>query len=128
MKHPKGKYAWSATVGAKGQICLKHDPSGYYGRVFEVRNLAANGVMWDGKSGLIDVAGEHVRQTGAKGIAENALSAAIRIRYGGIDFNPLSPEYAEDEHFLGVQMVRSLVEETVYQSTFGVNSLMILIE
>ena len=52
----------------------------------------------------------------------------IRIRYGGIDFNPLSPEYAEDERFLGVQMVRSLVEETVYQSTFGVNSLMILIE
>ena len=73
-------------VGAKGQICLKHDPSGYYGRVFEIRNLAANGVMWDGKDGLVDVAGEHVRQTGQKGIAENALSAAIRIRYGGFSY------------------------------------------
>ena len=73
-------------VGAKGQICLTHDSSGYYKRVFEVRNLAANGVMWDGKGGLVDVAGEHVRQTGAKGIAENALSAAIRIRYGNFTY------------------------------------------
>lgn len=52
----------------------------------------------------------------------------IRIRYGGVDFNPLAPEYADDERFMGIQMVRGLVEETVYQSTFGVNSLLILIE
>ena len=52
----------------------------------------------------------------------------IRIRYGGVDFNPLAPEYADDERFMGIQMVRGLVEETVYQSTFGVNSLLILID
>lgn len=52
----------------------------------------------------------------------------IRIRYGGIDFNPLAPEYEDDERFMGIQMVRGLVEETVYRSTFGVNSLLILIE
>lgn len=52
----------------------------------------------------------------------------IRIRYGGIDFNPLAEEYADDERFMGIQMVRNLVEETVYQSTFGINSLLILIE
>ena len=52
----------------------------------------------------------------------------IRIRYGGIDFNPLDEEYAEDERFMGVVMVRHLVETVVYQRTFGVNSLLILIE
>ena len=52
----------------------------------------------------------------------------IRIRYGGIDFNPLSPEYEDDERFMGIQMVRNLAVETIYQCTFGVNSLLILIE
>lgn len=52
----------------------------------------------------------------------------IRIRYGGIDFNPLDPKYEDDERFMGIQMVRGLVETTVYQSSFGVNSLLILIE
>ncbi len=53
-------------VGAKNQICLQHDPTGYYRRVFEIRNLAANGVMWD--------------------VNENPLSAAIRIRYGDFTY------------------------------------------
>ncbi len=52
----------------------------------------------------------------------------VRIRYGGISLNPLAPEYEEDERFMGIQMVRSLVEETIYQNTFGVNSLMILVK
>ena len=73
-------------VGAKDQIRLQHDPTGYYRRVFEIRNLAANGVMWDGKKNLIDVAGEHVKQTGQKYINENPLSAAIRIRYGDFTY------------------------------------------
>ena len=73
-------------VGAKDQIRLQHDPTGYYRRVFEIRNLAANGVMWDGKKDLIDVAGEHVKQTGQKHINENPLSAAIRIRYGDFTY------------------------------------------
>ena len=73
-------------VGAKDQIRLQHDPTGYYRRVFEIRNLAANGVMWDGKKDLIDVAGEHVKQTGQKYINENPLSAAIRIRYGDFTY------------------------------------------
>ena len=74
------------TVGAKDQLHLLHDPTNYYGRVFQIRNLAANGVMWDGKDRLIDVAGEHVKATGEKTIRENALSAAIRIRYGGFSY------------------------------------------
>ena len=73
-------------VGAKDQIRLQHDPTGYYRRVFEIRNLAANGVMWDGKKNLVDVAGEHVKQTGQKYINENPLSSAIRIRYGDFTY------------------------------------------
>ena len=74
------------TVGAKDQLHLLHDPTNYYGRVFQIRNLAANGVMWDGKDRLIDVAGEHVKATVEKTIRENALSSAIRIRYGGFSY------------------------------------------
>jgi len=73
-------------VGAKNQICLQHDPTNYYRRVFEIRNVAANGVMWDGKDGLIDVAAEHLKHTSEKGILENALSSAIRIRYGNFSY------------------------------------------
>ncbi len=73
-------------VGAKGQIRLLHDEKGYYSRVFEVRNLAANGVVWNGRDGVRDVAGEHVKQTGKQRIHENSLSAAIRIRYGDFTY------------------------------------------
>ena len=73
-------------VGAKNQICLQHDSANYYRRVFEIRNIAANGVMWDGKKNLVDVAGEHVKQTGQQYINENPLSAAIRIRYGDFTY------------------------------------------
>ena len=73
-------------VGAKDQIHLQHDPTNYYRGVFEIRNLAANGVMWDGKDRLIDVAGTHVKMTGEKRVRENSLSAAIRIRYGGFSY------------------------------------------
>ena len=71
------------TVGARNQLHLLHDPTNYYKNVFSIRNIAANGVMWDGRNGLIDMAGEHVKATGETAIRENALSSAIRIRYGG---------------------------------------------
>ena len=73
-------------VGAKGQIRLMHDSGSYYSRVFDVRNIAANGVVWDGKKGVRDVVGEHVKRTGTKRIHENSLSAAIRIRYGDFTY------------------------------------------
>ena len=31
MKHPKGKYAWSATVGAKGQIAIPKETRELFG-------------------------------------------------------------------------------------------------
>ena len=73
-------------VGAKNQINLKHDPRGSYQRVFEIRNIAANGTVWDGKSGARDLAAVHVKKTGNNKIYENLLSAAIRIRYGNFTY------------------------------------------
>ena len=74
------------TVGANRQIRLLHETKPYYSRVFEIRNLAANGVVWDGRKGVRDVVGEHVKRTGAKKVLENSLSAAFRIRYGNFTY------------------------------------------
>lgn len=76
----------SFKVGARNQICLKHDPRRYYQRVFEVRNIAANGTVWDGMSGVRDFAAVHVKKTGRDKIYENLLSSAIRIRYGNFTY------------------------------------------
>jgi beta-lactamase superfamily II metal-dependent hydrolase len=73
-------------VGAKNQLHLQHDPRSYYRRVFEIRNVAANGSVWDGKEGFRDFAAVHVKKTGIKTIYENLLSSAIRIRYGNFTY------------------------------------------
>jgi beta-lactamase superfamily II metal-dependent hydrolase len=73
-------------VGAKNQLCLQHDQRSYYRRVFEIRNVAANGSVWDGKEGFRDFAAVHVKKTGIKTIYENLLSSAIRIRYGNFTY------------------------------------------
>lgn len=74
------------TVGRNDQIKLLHDGEGRYSSDFEVRNIAANGVVWDGKDGVRDCAAEHVKATGAKRLEENMLSAAVRIRYGNFTY------------------------------------------
>ena len=76
----------SFKVGAKNQINLRHDPRNYYQRVFEIRNIAANGSVWDGANGARDLAAVHVRKTGKGKINENLLSSAIRIRYGNFTY------------------------------------------
>jgi hypothetical protein len=73
-------------VGAKNQLYLQHDSRSYYRRVFEIRNVAANGSVWDGKEGFRDFAAVHVKKTGIKTIYENLLSSAIRIRYGNFTY------------------------------------------
>lgn len=55
----------------------------------------------------------------------------IRIRYNGIPFNPFnfSPHAGEieDDMYMGVRMIEKMVEMVNYQSTFGVNTLQILL-
>lgn len=52
----------------------------------------------------------------------------IRIRYSGKDFNPLC--YSQEEIsdlYMGIKMIEDMVEETMYQRTFGMNTLQIII-
>jgi len=78
-----GMNAQPFKVGACGQIRLLRDASKYPG--FSVRNLCANAVIWDGKSGTVDCGAAHAR-SGRPQIHENRLSAAIRIDYGRFSY------------------------------------------
>lgn len=56
----------------------------------------------------------------------------IRIRYNGIAFNPFGfapgAGIIEDDMYMGVRMIQKMVEMVNYQSTFGVNTLQILLK
>lgn len=52
----------------------------------------------------------------------------IRIRYSGKAFNPFRDMDAENaDRYMGIRMIGAMVEETLYQRTFGMNTLQILI-
>lgn len=53
----------------------------------------------------------------------------IRFRYSGKEYNPFSNKQAldEEEEYLGVRMICDLAETFIYQRTFGMNMLRILI-
>lgn len=71
-------------VGAYDQIRLLHNPEKW--RNFSVRNIAANAVIWDGRSGTIDCGAIHVKAGGDRRIHENRLSAVIRVHYGNFSY------------------------------------------
>ena len=56
----------------------------------------------------------------------------IRIRYSGIPFNPFnfSPRTMNDadDMFMGVRMIKKMVELVSYQTAFGVNTLQIILK
>ena len=56
----------------------------------------------------------------------------IRIRYSGIAFNPFSfsaeTKSNQVDAFMGVRMIKKLVEMVNYQSAFGVNTLQIILK
>ena len=56
----------------------------------------------------------------------------IRIRYSGVAFNPFNFAPAtgsvEDDMYMGVRMIRRMVEDVNYQRVFGVNTLQILLK
>jgi hypothetical protein len=78
-----GMRAHRFEVGALNQVRLLNNP-GAYGD-FEVRNIAANAAVWDGKGGIIDFKRDHMAQTGRR-IHENRLSAVMRFRYGKFSY------------------------------------------
>lgn len=68
-------------VGALNQIRLLRDP-GSYRDLFSIRNVCANGRLWDGKDGERDFAAEHVAATGKNQINQNTLSMGFVMQYG----------------------------------------------
>lgn len=68
-------------VGALDQIALLRDPGKYKG-VFSVRNVCANGRLWDGMDGVRDYAAETVAATGVVSLPQNMLSMGFVIQYG----------------------------------------------
>jgi len=53
---------------------------------------------------------------------------AIRIRYSGKEFNPLAHAGSGDDRYMGVRLIENMVEQTIYQRTFGMNTVQIYIE
>ena len=80
----RGMKAHRLEPGALNQIRLLHDAARF--PQFEIRNIAANGIVWDGADGVIDAASTHIARTGKDSIHENKLSSAIRIRYGRFSY------------------------------------------
>ena len=75
-------------VGALDQICLRHDESKKYGKLFHVRNICANGKVWTGKDeSFVDYGPSTVKaQGGKRNIDVNILSMGVRIDYGRFSY------------------------------------------
>ncbi|WP_346344645.1 metallohydrolase [Sphingomonas sp. dw_22] len=73
----------SIQPGKTGQIRLLRDAARYPG--FQVRNVAANGLLWTGKG---DRTAAHIpwKAAGGCGFNENPFSLALRITYGKFDY------------------------------------------
>ncbi|MDD3338824.1 MAG: MATE family efflux transporter [Lachnospiraceae bacterium] len=51
----------------------------------------------------------------------------IRIRYNGVQFNPFDGTTNEDDRYMGIHMIRKMIEKSVYLRTFGVNTLQVIL-
>jgi hypothetical protein len=49
----------------------------------------------------------------------------IRIRYGGKEFDPFRDEGTDEDLYMGIMMIKKMVESTTHQRTFGVNTLQV---
>ena len=51
----------------------------------------------------------------------------IRIRYDGRAYDPFDRREEPGEAYLGIRLIAGMVEQVVYQRTFGVNTLQLLL-
>ncbi len=72
-------------VGTDQQITLLNHPQKYSGR-FSVRNLYANGTIWDGKDSCYPLFPPTDGLPDREMPRENMYSCAIRLSYGGFDY------------------------------------------
>ena len=80
----RGMQPHAFEVGALNQIKLLNNAAAYPD--FEIRNIAANAVIWDGADGVVDVGKIHRSNPSTKPIHENRLSAVLRFRYGKFSY------------------------------------------
>ena len=80
----KGLVCEPFKVGAINQIALQRDPGKYAD--FSIRNICANGRLWDGKDGARDLVGEYAAKTGVDRIPQNTLSLGFVMQYGRFRF------------------------------------------
>ena len=71
-------------VGALDQIKLCRNPDKYRG-VFSIRNICADGVVWDGHDKAVDIIGPQAQRFGGK-VPQNLLSNGFVIRYGAFSY------------------------------------------
>jgi beta-lactamase superfamily II metal-dependent hydrolase len=82
MAKHKGSKIEKFKVGSHNQIKLNVNPQQYPS--FQVRNIAANGVVW---TGVDTVSRNYIPEgTDPKRVDENILSVALRVSYGKFDF------------------------------------------
>ena len=77
----KGLVVEPFRIGALNQIALLRAPARYRD-TFSIRNVCANGRLWDGADGERDYAAEHVAVTKKDAIGQNTLSMGFVMRYG----------------------------------------------
>ena len=53
--------------------------------------------------------------------------SGIRIRYDGLDFNPFAGNM-DTSDYMGIKMISDLLETVAYRRTFGVNTMILLLE
>ena len=51
----------------------------------------------------------------------------IRIRYDGREYNPFDQRRSRGEAYLGIQLIADMMETVLYQRTFGVNTVQLLL-
>ncbi len=72
-------------VGALDQIRMQRDAAKYRDS-FSIRNLCADGVLWDGRDGTVDFIGEHLSAAKSKWVSQNMLSLGFVMRYGKFSY------------------------------------------
>jgi Na+-driven multidrug efflux pump len=51
----------------------------------------------------------------------------IRIRYAGKEFDPFRAEGTDEDLYMGIRMIKKMVESTTHRKTFGVNTLQVIL-
>lgn len=127
----EGKVTNFSVQGTAAAIC---DASAKITDFCENNEMAAKQIMWISLS--IEEILNVIVQKNPEELVDFDIKAfslqgvmGIRIRYGGIAYNPMriEPSEEDDDFYMGVRIIESMAQEIVYQRAFGTNSLQIFV-